>query len=83
MALSGNPDTLDPHKTAGTLTFQSLKVYTILFWNPSSGKSGPSLAERWEFQDGDKTLIFYLRRGVKFHDGTGFTSRDVEKHSKE
>jgi len=80
MALSGNPDTLDPHKTAGTLTFQVAKsLYDTLLEPDVQGNLVPALAERWEFQDGDKTLIFYLRDGVKFHDGTGFTSRDVEK----
>jgi peptide/nickel transport system substrate-binding protein len=33
------------------------------------------LAESWEFQD--RSWIFRLRRGVRFHDGTPFTSKDV------
>src|SRR5574341_1467385 len=40
----------------------------------------PELAERWEWQDGGRTLVFHLRAGVKWHDGQPFTSRDV-KHT--
>ena len=46
-ALAGNPDTLDPHKTSGTLTFQTIKsVYDTLAEPDMSGKLVPALAER-------------------------------------
>ena len=36
----------------------------------------PGLAEKWEQDPADnKTWIFHLRRGVKFHDGTRFQRR--------
>ncbi|HEU5320197.1 MAG TPA: ABC transporter substrate-binding protein, partial [Methylomirabilota bacterium] len=38
----------------------------------------PELAERWSWQDGYRSLVFFLRRGVKWHDGQPFTSRDVK-----
>lgn len=41
------------------------------------GKSFPWLATRWSFADGGKTLTFSLRKGVKWSDGTAFTSADV------
>jgi peptide/nickel transport system substrate-binding protein len=38
----------------------------------------PGLAERWEVSKEDNTKwIFYLRRGVKFHDGTEFNADAV------
>src|SRR5512132_1004806 len=38
----------------------------------------PGLAERWEVSKEDNTTwIFYLRRGVKFHDGTEFNADAV------
>ena len=37
----------------------------------------PNLAESWETQDGGKTIIFTLRQGVTWHDGTPFTQADV------
>ncbi len=38
------------------------------------------LAEKWAWQDAGKTLVFHLRRGVKWHDGQPFSSKDV-KHT--
>jgi peptide/nickel transport system substrate-binding protein len=38
----------------------------------------PGLAERWEVSKEDNTKwVFYLRRGVKFHDGTEFNADAV------
>ena len=42
-----------------------------------SGKVGPSLATSWRALD-DTTWEVKLRHGVKFHDGTPFTSKDVK-----
>jgi peptide/nickel transport system substrate-binding protein len=36
------------------------------------------LAEKWAWQDGGKALTFTLRKGVKWHDGQAFTSKDVK-----
>jgi len=36
------------------------------------------LAESWDIEDEGKTIIFHLRKGVRWHDGRPFTSRDVE-----
>lgn len=40
----------------------------------------PELAEKWAWQDGGKSLVFSLRKDVKWHDGQPFTSKDV-KHT--
>lgn len=45
--------------------------------NPRTTLFEPGLAESWAFSDGDKTLTFHLRRGVKWSDGAPFTARDV------
>ncbi len=34
----------------------------------------PCLAERWTFRENGKRWIFYLRRGVRFHNGAEFNS---------
>src|SRR5574337_782518 len=36
------------------------------------------LAEKWEWRDGGKALVFHLRKGVKWHDGQAFSSKDVQ-----
>src|SRR5499433_1598697 len=36
------------------------------------------LAEKWSWQDGYRNLVFFLRKGVKWHDGQPFTSKDVK-----
>jgi len=38
----------------------------------------PELADTWAFSDGGKTLTFHLHQGVKWHDGTPFSSADVQ-----
>ncbi|MFH0792404.1 MAG: ABC transporter substrate-binding protein [bacterium] len=37
----------------------------------------PALAESWEVSDDARVFTFHLRKGVKFHDGTPFSARDV------
>ena len=77
-ALSNNPDTLDPHKTTGTPTFQTLRsVYDTLVEPDLDGKLVPALAESWTVSDDSLTWTFKLRRGVTFHNGDKFTSQDV------
>ncbi len=78
-ALSGNPDTLDPHKTSGTLTFQTLKsVYDTLAEPDMEGKIVPALAEKWTVSDDGLRWTFRLRRNVHFHNGDRLTSQDVK-----
>jgi peptide/nickel transport system substrate-binding protein len=78
-ALSGNPDTLDPHKTAGTLTFQTLKsIYDTLVEPDMQGNIIPALASSWQISEDSLTWTFTLRRDVTFHNGDKLTSGDVK-----
>ncbi|GAB4248922.1 MULTISPECIES: peptide-binding protein [Deferrisoma] len=36
------------------------------------------LAESWEVSEDNLTITFYLKKGVRFHDGAPLTARDVE-----
>ncbi|MFO7708021.1 MAG: ABC transporter substrate-binding protein [Desulfobacterales bacterium] len=76
--LSGNPDTLDPHKTAGTLTFQTVKsIYDTLVEPDPNGKIVPALAEKWEVSSDELVWTFQLRKGVVFHNGDKLSGQDV------
>lgn len=78
-ALSGNPDTLDPHATTGTLTFQAIRsVYDTLIEPDIDGIISPALAESWDVSTDGLVWTFKLRRGVRFHNGDTFTSADVK-----
>jgi peptide/nickel transport system substrate-binding protein len=76
--LSGSPDTLDPHATTGTLTFQTMRsVYDTLVEPDREGEIVPALARSWQSREDGLVWDFELRRGVTFHDGTEFTASDV------
>jgi peptide/nickel transport system substrate-binding protein len=78
-ALGGNPDTLDPHKTSGTLTFQTIKsVYDTLAEPDMSGKIVPALAEKWVVSPDELTWTFYLKKDVFFHNGDKLSAKDVK-----
>jgi len=55
-------------------------VYDTLVTRDWNYKYAPGLAESWESSPDGKTWTFHLKKGVKWHDGTPFTSQDVKKH---
>lgn len=78
-ALSGGPDTLDPHLTSATLSFQVNKsLYDTLVEPDDEGKLVPSLAESWTVSGDGLTWTFKLRPGVKFHHGKTLDAGDVK-----
>ncbi len=53
-------------------------MYDALLGIDLKGNVQPKLAERWEISRDGKVYTFYLRRGVKFHDGREMTAEDVK-----
>lgn len=54
----------------------SLVFDGLLKYNKDVELAG-ELAESWDIEDGGETIVFHLRRDVKWHDGRAFTAEDV------
>ncbi|MDO8670968.1 MAG: ABC transporter substrate-binding protein [Dehalococcoidia bacterium] len=61
-------------------TFQILvsPIFDSLVEVSPDGQPRPGIAERWEISTDGKTHTFYIRKGVKFHDGTDLKAADVK-----
>ncbi|CAM1656540.1 glutathione ABC transporter substrate-binding protein [Bartonella apis] len=79
VAVPVNLTKLDPTNINDTLTMTSLRtIYEGLLGFDKDLKIVPLLAERYEASEDAKEFTFYLRKGVKFHDGTDFNARAVK-----
>jgi len=68
---------IDPHVYGGSAWKVLIGVlYSPLVTFDTTGEIVPALAERWEQPDA-ATIIFHLRPGVTFHDGSPLTVDDV------
>src|ERR1700677_1194755 len=78
MGIESSPANLDPRvgQEAYSERIDNL-IFDDLLSRCDNLDVAPGLAERWEVPD-PLTYIFYLHRGVKFHDGRALTSRDVK-----
>lgn len=79
VAIESGIDVLDPHKHGGWMTFRVVRnIFEGLVDRDLSQSDVaycpivPCLAESWEISPDGRTYTFYLRQGVKFHDGTDF-----------
>lgn len=53
-------------------------IYQPLVKTDAQLRLQPDLATSWSFDSGGTTLTLKLRKGVKFHDGSAFTSADAK-----
>jgi peptide/nickel transport system substrate-binding protein len=78
VALESAPIQFDPRVATDQA---SSRVFELamngLVTKDETGRFVPDLAERWELLDGGTRWRFHLRRDVRFHDGSPFSSADV------
>ena len=77
IGLKSEATSMDPQFHQLSTNIQVAKnIFEALTTQDAVQKVTPGLAESWEAVD-DTTWRFKLRQGVKFHDGSDFTARDV------
>jgi peptide/nickel transport system substrate-binding protein len=72
------PTYIDPAVGSDFSSSSSLvNLYDTLVYPTATGDVVPHVAERWEASKDGLTWTFFLRKGVKFHDGSELTADDV------
>ncbi|MES0344338.1 MAG: ABC transporter substrate-binding protein [Anaerolineales bacterium] len=76
------PSGIDPHLNASAeLGIPLNSVYdTLVFLDPESREFVSGLAERWQLSSDGLRYTFYLRKDVRFHDGTPFNAQAVQEN---
>ncbi len=78
--IQAEPATLNPITATDAYegTINNGKIYeTLIERNNETLELDPLLAESWEISEDKLTYTFKIREGIKWHDGTPFTSEDV------
>ena len=76
-ANSGEPETLDTHKTSTVQESHVLQdMLEGLVTYDMKAKAVPGQAEKWEVSDDGKTYRFTLREGLKWSNGDAITAED-------
>lgn len=76
-AVETNPVSLDPRVATDALSLHVIGLlFNALVRTDEHFRVVPDLAARWEQPD-ERTVIFHLRRGVRFHHGRELTADDV------
>src|SRR5438874_453536 len=80
VAYNYNPTSLDPgiaYDGLGPLIFRNCYEQLIRLKGSGTTQYEGELATRWTSNPGKTTWTFYLRKGVRFHDGTPLTADAV------
>jgi len=81
IGFEAEPTSLDAHHGGASVIDRQCNtpIYDALVDAKFDGSGvRPALAERWEISGEGKVYTFYLRKGVKFHDGTPFNAEAVK-----
>jgi peptide/nickel transport system substrate-binding protein len=68
---------LDPALATSASYYLVILIYDTLVRRTQDFRVTPALAESWEPNPGATSWTFHLRSGIRFHDGSAFSSRDV------
>jgi peptide/nickel transport system substrate-binding protein len=79
VALGADPTGLEPESVMNNESgFVMSAIYDGLTkYKKGTSEPGPGLAESWDISEDGTEYTFYLRQGVKFHDGTDFSADAV------
>jgi peptide/nickel transport system substrate-binding protein len=77
VAMAAEPQMVDPQADNNANNAKvARQMFECLVYMNDEGAIEPWLAEKWEFESED-SIIFYLRKGVKFHNGEEMKASDV------
>ncbi|MEK8129382.1 ABC transporter substrate-binding protein [Paenibacillus filicis] len=78
VAMATEPDNLDPYLSAATDTGSMMdNVFDGLFEGGENSDLVPAVAESYKVSEDGLTYTFVLKKGIKFHDGSDLTAKDV------
>ena len=80
--INAEPNTLEPGASSSSDSYSRIcmiQVYDTLLREKIGDRTTlePLLAENWEFENDGKTVLFTLKKDVKFQDGDVMTAEDV------
>src|SRR5258706_16019394 len=78
VAMHADVRTIDPFWTTQTIAgIHGMLVYDTLFGNDDTMTTKPQMVEAYVVSEDRKSYKFTLRAGLKFHDGSPVTTKDV------
>jgi peptide/nickel transport system substrate-binding protein len=77
LAVKSDPISLNPVLASdGVSMYVNSFIFNTLVRYDEKMEIVPDLARSWEVLDGGRRVVFHLRKGVKWHDGTEMTAGD-------
>ncbi len=78
ISISSEPDAFFPWKASSSDTKAILyNIYDSITFFDADGKIIPAVAKKWTVSEDGLTYTFDLESGIKFHDGTPLSEKDV------
>ncbi len=78
VGISQDIDSLDPHNAVYAGTREVLfNLFEGLVKATSTGNIEPAVAESYEVAEDAQSIVFTIRDGITFHDGTAVTAEDI------